>query len=196
MNLAPACPQLSLLEVKPSFDIRGNAHARNVYGSAAQDIVCKALGLDPIPINGSYETCFDAERNRHPFEIKSVRSGSKVVVYDWRIAKEARHPDLQYAVFIHRVKAATDFDDLIEQLTERPPRIAVTPATVIHALAAAEPLQTIKTISDNPRAGYQRKGYRDGYRNVPVSKILQRVRFVAMLDVSIFGARMDIELLS
>ena len=60
MRFALPSEQLSLLSIRPEYRIEGNTHARNAYGAAAQEIVCAALSLRAIPINGSCEICFDA----------------------------------------------------------------------------------------------------------------------------------------
>lgn len=196
--LAPASTQLCLLHTRPRFDIESNAHARNVYGAVAQEFVCAVLGLHPIPINGNYETCFDAERNGNHFEIKSVGNGHKIVLYDFRMAKEAKHPGLQYAIFIHRIRAARTFDQLLGQLIERPPLILVVPAPKVHMLALAEPLRKlVKENAEEPedpdtRNGYRRVGYRDGYRNLPVSPLLADSRFIAMSAVELYETRFEV----
>src|SRR4051812_20128751 len=76
-KLARASNQLQLLDVTPRYPIESNAAARNAYGSAAQEIVCAALKLRPIPINGQCDICFDAEDSDFFYEIKSCHRSGK-----------------------------------------------------------------------------------------------------------------------
>lgn len=170
-TLARASRQLSLLSVAPRFSITKNAQARNAYGQIAQEIVCAALDLLPIPINGKCSICFDAERSGHFYEIKSVKHTGKVVIYDWRMEKErAAKVSLSYAILIHNVRGS-DGHDLLREMLNSKPEILVMPASVIHELAQSYPLRQLQRPSSDPRNGYNRAGYRDGYRNVPVKDI-------------------------
>src|SRR4051812_26775895 len=100
-SIAPASKQLSLLSVAPSYTITKNAQARNAYGTVAVEIVCAALNLLPIPINGNYAICFDAQDSNGFYEIKSVHRSGKVVIYDWRMEKEASvNVPLAYAILV------------------------------------------------------------------------------------------------
>jgi hypothetical protein len=177
MTIARASGQGKLLDVPPRYRIDCNAQARNAYGAAAQEIVCEALCIEPIPINGNCAICFDAE-NRHTkefYEIKSVKKGGKVVVYDWRRKKEANAGVLvRYAILVHNVRGCRDGAQLFKAFAEGGVEIVVVDHTVVHALADQLPLQQIKTehARHAPGAtGYNRKGYKDGYRNVPIRDI-------------------------
>src|SRR6185436_5250151 len=98
--LAPASQQDRLFDLLPVFDCHNTASARNAYGSAAQEIVYRLLGIRPIPINGSYTTNFDGLLDGTYYEIKSTRrKGGKLVIYDWRMEKEqAAGVPLRYLV--------------------------------------------------------------------------------------------------
>lgn len=174
MTIAPPSDQPLLLHIAPSWRITKNAQARNAYGSVAQEIVCAALKLTPIPINGNYECCFDAHSARHGyFEIKSVkRVGGKVVIYDWRMAKERdAGVELHYAILCHNVRRS-DGRELVREFVESGLELLVLPAEQVHAVAAAQPLQKLMHIEQpGKRCGYNRAGYRDGYRNVPVREL-------------------------
>lgn len=174
MTIAPPSRQPLLLHIAPSWRITKNAQARNAYGSVAQELVCAALGITPVPINGNYECCFDAHHDEHGWvEIKSVkRTGGKVVIYDWRMAKEqASGVVLHYAILCHNVKGS-DGRQLVREFVEGGLELIVLPAEQVHALAAAQPLQKLmRAERSGVRCGYNRKGYKDGYRNVPVSAL-------------------------
>jgi hypothetical protein len=186
-SIARASRQLSLLDVQPRFTITKNAQARNAYGTIAADIVCKVLGLDPIPINGKCTICFDAERSNHFFEIKSVKASNKVVIYDWRMEKErlAKVP-LSYAILCHNVRCSSG-KNLLDEMLESRLELLVLPASEVHALATASPLHKILTLALDPRNGYTRPGYRDGYRNVPVSDLRKLCPFSRQEDHWIYG---------
>jgi len=173
MKIARAGKQTILLDVLPQYRLGSNADARNAYGAAAQEVVCAALGVHPIEINGNCGVCFDAEGDSMFYEIKSVRKGCKVVVYDCRMTKEelAGVP-LLYALLVHNMKGLRSSLAMWECLA-RETEILLCPAPVVHALARDEPLMHLSKISADPRNGYSRAGYRDGYRNLPVSKVRQ-----------------------
>ncbi len=164
-----------LLDVQPSYPMERNAQARNAYGSCAQEIVCAALGLYPIAIDGSCEVCFDAEKDDTFYEIKSAQRASKVVVYDWRIKKEAdAGKPLRYAVLLHRAGGAGSSQELWRDMALTATLLVVSAATV-HAEAMKQPLKKIGDASasrQSMRFGYSRKGYIDGYRSVPVKNLL------------------------
>jgi hypothetical protein len=164
--------QMSLLDISPCGPIKSNAHARNAYGSVAQEVACAALGLRAIPINGAKTTCFDAQDDERFYEIKSVRKGGKLVIYDWRMQKErdAGVP-LYYAIVVHNARGARSFENLVQALSEGV-EIVVVEASKVHLSANKQPLCKLKRDSNNPRAGYNRKGYKDGYRNVPLRDVM------------------------
>lgn len=172
--------QTELFTLRPSFLIKSNAEARNRYGAAAQELVCQALGLSPIPIDGRHKVNFDAELDGSFYEIKSVRRGHKIVLYDFRMKKESdAGVPLTYAIFVHSVTLARSSETMWGGFQDH--SIVVIPATVIHELAAEEPLRflgsaTVEANKDNPRFGYARAGYAEGYRNLPVGKVLERVK--------------------
>lgn len=174
MKVARAGMQLSLFpHLRPSYVITTNAHARNAYGQAVQEIVCAALGLDPIAIDGSKEVCFDAERDGVFYEIKSVHRHGKLVIYDWRMEKEARAGvTLVYALLVHSVRGARTSDNMWHQFQSLPLELWTLPYQVVHEVALRCPLSKIKASwNGDPRNGYNRKGYRNGYRNLGLSSI-------------------------
>lgn len=195
-KLARASSQLALMEVPPCYAIASNAHARNAYGAAAQEIVCAALGLSPIPIDGGCEVCFDAEGAGEFFEIKSVHRGAKVVVYDWRMRKEsAAGVPLKYAILCHNVRGARDGSRLFEAMAAGGLSLLVLEAATVHEAAALEPLCTIKRLAASPRAGYNRKGYLDGYRNVSVHKLASSTSTREPRAFELFGVPFAVEVL-
>jgi len=162
---------MNLLEVQPVFKIPSNAHARNAYGTAAQEIACAALQLNPIPIDGSKSICFDASDGVRPYEIKSVHRNGKVVIYDWRMEKEAVVPESRYLILRHSVRGHRDGKTLYQAFADGgglEAWIITTPS--VHQIAQKEAKRVMLSDSKDPRCGYSRKGYKDGYRNVGLNR--------------------------
>lgn len=177
---AAAMTQLALLDLAPSLAIRNVAHARTVYGELAQVIACRALGLTPISIDGRCETCFDAERRDAAaaeaarfFEIKSVHRRGKLVLYQWRMEKEARFPGLVYVLVVHQARCCQNMVELVAAYT-RGLELWLVPSPVIHAAANLAPLRqhaaaTVAHAAPCARNGHLRAGYVDGFKNVPLA---------------------------
>lgn len=198
MKTAFASRQISLISVAPRYTITSNAQARNAYGAAASEIVCAALGLDPIAIDGSKEVCFDASSHGQNYEIKSVHQTSKIVIYDWRMRKEARWmqetgSNLRYAVLAHNLRRHQDGATLVDTMLQKGLKLIVVKASVIHRAALQQKLNFVKSdTSKGPRHGYNRKGYVDGYYNVPVEEILKLCRMRTERAFEIYGQRHSI----
>jgi len=168
-NIAPPDRQISLLDVAPIWNCDSNASARNAYGNAAQEIVWKTLSLNPIRINGNFEICFDAEKDGVYYEIKSVKRNGKLVIYDWRIKKESSSGvPLFYAILIHNLKGCRE--DILTNMRLATVEILVCEAVHIHELSKNFTLNKLNK-GDCNRSGYNRKGYIDGYYNIPVNKL-------------------------
>lgn len=183
---------MPLLEVEPRYNVFNNATARTAYGAAAQEIVCAALQLDPIAINGSCDVCFDAEKHGTFYEIKSVRAGQKVVIYNWRMEKESAFSDvLFYAILIHQVSKQRD--EIISKMLQGA-EILLLPSRAVHEAAKALPsyAPTINPEHAGARHGYTRKGYADGYRNVSVNRLKDEAARAASVDVCLYGHRATI----
>lgn len=199
MKLARASRQLLLLDTPPRFKITGNATARNAYGRAAQEIVCRALGLDAIAIDGTCETCLDAEGRGNFWEIKSVHRTGKVVIYDFRMQKEqiAGVP-LRYAILIHGVRGCRDGGRLIAAFADNAPRILSLDAVTVHLVAMRERLTEIKStaLEKGPRFGYTRAGYADGYRSVRLRELIARPLVSRLEQFVLHGVPFRMEVLS
>lgn len=193
MTIAPPDPQPLLLETAPSWLITKNAQARNAYGTIAQHLVCAALRLAPIPINGNYDVCFDAVSGSTYYEIKSVKAKSgKVVVYDWRMEKEAKvKVDVWYAVLLHNVRKSNGVR-LLEEFIEGGLEMVVMPVGVVHEVARECALMMPKVGAD-PRMGYNRTGYREGYRNVPVQALRELCTFSVVRQGAYAGRSFKVE---
>lgn len=194
MTIAPPDYQMQLLQVPPSFTITKNAQARNAYGTVASELVCAALGATPIRIHGGYEACFDAHCNDTYYEIKSVKRNGKVVIYDWRMGKEARSGvKLLYAILLHNVRGS-DGRKLVSDFINGGLTLLVLPAASVHAVAARQQLRKLLQLSLDPRNGYTRRGYKEGYRNVPVAALRTLACCETILPCTYAGLQFDITL--
>lgn len=183
MKLARASRQMLLLDVQPVYPMDKNAQSRNAFGCVAQEIVCKALRLHPIAIDGRCDCCFDAEADDGVFyEIKSVQRASRCIIYDWRITKEAKSgARLYYAILSHRAGGSMDSESLWRQM-QLTAEIFVVPSVIVHALTLLQPLRKVSNRGCGPRFGYNRNGYSDGYRELPVSHVRETTEKVRIAE--------------
>lgn len=188
LTIAPADTQMKLLDVLPVWNCTNNATARNAYGSAAQEIVCRTLPADPIPINGNFDVCFDARDLNWYYEIKSVRRSGKVVIYDFRIRKEAASGcPFKYAILVHNLIGARE--DILKSMLKTGVEILIIDGAKVHEISKSCPLNKIQKVRSNRKTedynGYTRAGYADGYYNVPVHA-LRKVAEVRRPDTLFF----------
>lgn len=189
-TFALASRQLNLFEVQPVFNIPSNAHARNAYGTAAQEIACAALQLDPIAIDGSKSICFDASDRRdndRPYEIKSVHKNGKAVIYDWRMEKEAMVPESRYLLLRHAVRGHRDGKTLYQAFADGGLEAWIIATPSIHRIAIQEQKRVMLSDSTDPRCGYNRKGYRDGYRNVGLNRFMPILGESHVREFTLYG---------
>ena len=170
MRVARASMQIPLLIIDPVLDAWNNASARNAYGMAAQIIACERLSLLPIAIDGRCQICPDAEKEGIFYEIKSAHKNGKVVIYDWRLQKElASRLPLYYCIVIHKLRGARK--NILPMLRESVVVIKIFSVQTIAIIAKRYPLNIPRPVGNDPRTGYNRKGYIQGYRNVPVKDL-------------------------
>jgi hypothetical protein len=172
----PSAIQLPLLDVRPNKPISRNGEARTRYGACVNEAVNALLGLEDIPNSGSHDCVFDSyHRPSSTFvEVKSLRVKNKIPVYRWRIEKDkAAGVPLVYVIGIHDCKGAKSLDEMWRRMADTLDTVLVLPAARIEALALAEDLQTIGShrTPSGERNGYQRKGYKEGYHNIPWAKL-------------------------
>ncbi len=199
MTIARASTQLSLLQVQPCHRITSNAQARNAYGSAAQEIVCAALDLDPVPINGACSVCFDAQDKDGAMlhEIKSVKNGGKVVCYDWRMTKEAGAGVLAcYSILCHRVRGCRDGAELYRVFAAGGLELMILKLGTVHEIAREQPRNKIKATTPRPgvRMGYDRGGYKEGYRNVPTKALKDQTMKAELRSFELYGISFQVQL--
>jgi hypothetical protein len=193
-TFAAVSRQLNLLEVQPVFHIPSNAHARNAYGTAAQEIACAALQLLPIPIDGSKSICFDASDGVFPYEIKSVHRNGKAVIYDWRMEKEATVPESRYLLLRHSVRGHRDGNTLYQAFADSGLEAWIITTPSVHRIAREEQKRVMLSDSKDPRCGYNRKGYRDGYRNVGLNRFLPLLVETGVRVFTLYGISFQVTL--
>lgn len=185
--------QEKLFEIAPQFKVTSIGACRVAFGAAAEIIACKVFGLDRIAINGQFEVNFDAERDGVFYEIKSVRESSgKIVCYDWRMKKEEGFPDLVYVIVIHRISGVTE--NIVERMAASC-RILLCSGSLIRELSKGLTKNVHKIKEGSERYRYNRKGYIDGYRNLPVKSILSHVRIRLGIAVDFYGVSRTIPVL-
>lgn len=172
MKLAPPDAQMRLLDCAPRYRIENEAQARCAYGNAAQEIVCAALELTPIRINGNFPICFDAERAGVYYEIKSCKRNGPVVIYNWRMEKERSvEVPLKYAILMHNAPKIRDGNNIFTLLNQRGLDLLLIDAWRVHAIAIQQ--TTRHCVTKVPLHGSTRVGYRDGYRLTPTRRLIE-----------------------
>lgn len=186
MKIAPPDTQLSMFDVVPVISCwKSEGAARNAYGYAAQYIVSRLLSLSEIRINGNYEACFDCWKDDVYYEVKSVRSGHKVVIYESRAKKEESAKICLKYIILARSNEVRAWNDIIPAIMAKPVKLIILSSESVHMLARR---YTLRKHSSSSRAGewsvrngYTRAGYAEGYYNLPVSEIERCTGFVGRL---------------
>ena len=167
----PSFYQPSLLDVLPDKPLTKNGEARTRYGKVVETIVIELLGLTDIPNSGSHDCVFDAHHRSSGsyVEIKSLRQGNKLPLYEWRREKDRKcGVPLVYEIGIHRCTNQKTLADVWSVMADTLDTILVMPAPVIDEEAGKHELrQLVEQGLKGERQGYRRKGYCDGYRNIP-----------------------------
>ena len=95
--------------------------------------------------------------------------------------------------FVHHITHAKSFRECFDQCCWHEPAIVVVPVWRVYNLAQNEKLCKIKTIGAK-RCGYSRAGYREGYRNLPIKKVINTHRALGRLDVNFYGQILKVNL--
>lgn len=188
------------IEVMPTIEFKNPGASRNYYGSAMEDLICSVLSLQSIPINGNYEVNFDAKDDKFFYEFKSVKRGGRSVLYDFRMEKEKPYVKTLYYVFgVHNAAGAKSTKDLWGMFKSRGVTLLRIPAAIVHREALKEPLHRIKTErirNASRRAGYARRGYRDGYRCLPLKNLLKLPHKPKLQTLKKYGLEIPVELIT
>jgi len=169
--------QPNLLDVVPDKRIEHPGEARTRYGQVVEQIVTGLLGLTDIPNSGSHDIVFDAHHKPSQtfVEIKSLRRGSSLPIYEWRRAKDRDcGVPLVYVVAIHNCTKTETIADIWRKMAGTIGTLLVLPHWLIDLEARQQPLRQLVKEEPNTRMGYKRKGYCDGYRNIPQVNLSKR----------------------
>lgn len=179
----PSHWQPDLISVLPDKPITKNGEARTRYGRVVEEIVCALLGLTDIPNSGSHDIVFDAHHPSGTFcEIKSLRAKNKLPIYEWRRTKDREcGVPLVYVIAVHRCTQQTSLSDVWRTMAGTIQDIYVMPAWWVDLVARRHALRQLVKQSPNSRMGYRRKGYCDGYRNIPFADIIASRFYVPQL---------------
>ena len=170
LKTPPTHWQPDLLSVLPDKPITKNGEARTRYGRVVEEIVCALLGLTDIPNSGSHDVVFDAYHrpSDHYCEIKSLRHNNKLPVYEWRLTKDMQcDASMLYVLAIHRCTKQVTLSDVWRTMAATISDIYVLPAWWVYLEAKKHPLRQLVKQEPGSRMGYKRKGYCNGYRNLP-----------------------------
>ena len=121
-----------------------------------------------------------------------------MVVYDWRMQKEASAGgSLVYAVLVHRVRGARTSADMWRAFLSRGLEILIVPAPAVHAVAGLAELRKVASVNhpDGARMGYNRKGYREGYRNVSLGALRELAPVERIVDAQVYGEKFTVRVL-
>jgi len=170
----PSHYQPNLLDVLPDKPLTKNGEARTRYGQVVESIVTRMLGLTDIPNSGTHDVVFDAFHHGSGSycEIKSLRWNNKLPIYEWRRIKDrdcGANP--VYVIAVHHTTNQPTLAKVWERMAETLQTIYIVPHWVIDLEARRQPLRQLVQEEKNTRMGYKRKGYCDGYRNIPFQAI-------------------------
>lgn len=166
----PTHYQPDLLEVLPDKPITKNGEARTRYGQVVETIVTRLLGLTDIPNSGTHDVVFDAFHHGSGSycEIKSLRWRNKLPIYEWRRTKDRDCGVAPvYVIAVHHCTRQPTLAKVWEKMAASLQTIYVLPHWAVDLHARNQPLRQLVQQETGTRMGYRRKGYCDGYRNVP-----------------------------
>lgn len=196
MKLLKYQPSLALDLGVPSQPIDRVGKSRALSGEAMEEVINALFHLLPGPPNGSASVCpdgFTPEGRLLPCEIKSLKRGCKLPLYDFRLAKDL--PETLYFIGVHKRGKCDNLRGIWEGMAETLKEVLIIPHAELVKLAQAQPLQTIKSqeTASGARNGYQRKGYCEGYRNVPFQTLMEDLRPLPFLvGAELHGLRFQV----
>lgn len=188
--------QPNLLDVMPDKPITKNGEARTRYGRVVEEIVCSLLGLTDIPNSGSHDIVFDAHHKPSGTycEIKSLREGNKLPIYEWRRTKDREcGVPMVYVIAVHRCTRQSSLSDVWRTMASSIKSVYVLPSWWVDLEARQQCLRQLVAQSPNSRMGYKRKGYCEGYRNIPFGAIQSARFYVPTVRLTeVFGLPMQV----
>lgn len=175
MELAAPTAQLAFFDVPAVLNATTVGSARYAYGEAAQNLVYAHLGIERIPIDSKKTVCFDGYQHGTYFEIKSLHfQKGKVVLFKARMEKDqAAGVPLDYLLVLHRLQG--ERTDITRAMASAPIVFYVVPASAVHSATEG---QSLRTVSQNGSNGYNKEGYREGYYNLTLKRVIEGINFV------------------
>ena len=165
----PINVQPCLFDVRPTGPLETPASARTHYGRTVELAVEALLNLVDIPNSGNYDVVYDAHGRGTYCEIKSVIRSGAIPVYEWRRKKDSLVAvPVVYVVALHKARGAETHEQIWELMSATLTEILVLPAWKIDKIAPRFKRRQLVEADPDSRMGYKRKGYCEGYRNVPV----------------------------
>lgn len=191
--------QLTLWDDEPRILLANKASARTLYGSLCERIASEALGLRRLKISGNFDACYDAQGDAGKlFEVKSVKRSGACPIWIWRMNKDkdvaAAGHDVSYAFVTHNFSGAESSEQLWHGLSKTVKEIFVVPLGVMAELHKDAPFGGMKLGLGG--SGYDREGYRDGYRRVSVKTLRQRCGRRRRAEFAVAGHGFEVEILS
>lgn len=165
--------QPNLFDVLPDKEYETAGSSRTHTGAIVEEVLASILDLTPIQNSGEYDIVYDAHGHGTYVEAKSVNWRSAIPLYEWRRKKD-RHSGvpLVYAVGLHRLHGCAGIRETYSELSRTLDTVLVLPFHVLDRLAPKFRKRQLVKGNPDSRAGYERKGYCDGYRNVPVKRLV------------------------
>lgn len=158
------------------------ASVRNAIGDVAEELACRALGMERQKIDGRKAFCPDALWEGKPVEVKSVGKNGRALIYKWRRDKEMKEvgPRYRYVFVQHDCTIDKANASMVaDHLRDHPPRLLITTLGAINAVIGDTPPRKFKIFESDPNVefdrttmhGSQRKGYVDGGWQFSLNKI-------------------------
>lgn len=154
--------------------IRTKAACRNAIGRVAEVFVSRSLDVDILPVDGSKKVCPDFEGG----EIKSVGKSNSVLLYQWRLSKEAESfdPKDYFYVFVRHTCpiTITNTAEIVEHFAKNTPRLICTSLHELLGITRGIKPKKFKWFGDqtvDQRIGYYRKGYDQGGWQFSLSRL-------------------------
>jgi len=187
--------QLTLFPVEPEVVLATQAAARNLYGNLCERIAVEALSLRRLKISGNFDACYDAQSKEGGLvEVKSVRRSGACPIWSWRMQKDltvaAEGEDVSYVFVAHNISGVSSSDELWKGLARTVKEIFVVPLPVMAEMHKSSPAGGMRLGLGG--SGYDREGYRDGYRRVSMKSIRARSTRGQRLNFSLAGHEFDV----
>lgn len=196
MRIAPTArytqPVFGLLHEATNLASQGARRTR--IGGLVEEVTLGLLALAPCASPGGECVTFDGVRGDIHYEVKSVKRGSQVVVYKWRLEREAATGvPIRYVIAIrsHAFGHCENLAEVRGLLAEDLLTLVVLGHDRVTHLCEGEPLHKLTRghACGSTRVGYARKGYSEGYYLLPTASLLEGTTLMGTTDYEEWGTR-------